>query len=35
MINSVHIQNFKNLRDQTICLERFTVFVGANGSGKT
>lgn len=35
MINSVHIQNFKNLSDQTITFERLTVFVGANGSGKT
>ena len=35
MITSVHVQNFKNLRDQTITLDRFTVFVGANGSGKT
>ena len=35
MITSVHVQNFKNLSDQTITLERFTVFVGANGSGKT
>ncbi len=35
MINSVHIENFKNLSDQTITFERLTVFVGANGSGKT
>jgi predicted ATPase len=35
MITSVHVQNFKNLRDQRIDLERLTVFVGANGSGKT
>jgi predicted ATPase len=35
MITSVQVQNFKNLSDQTITLERFTVFVGANGSGKT
>ncbi len=35
MINSVHVHNFNNLRGQSIDLERFTVFVGANGSGKT
>jgi predicted ATPase len=35
MITSVHVQNFKNLRDQTISLEPLTIFVGANGSGKT
>ncbi len=35
MITSVKIRNFKNLRDQQIDLERLTVFVGANGSGKT
>ena len=35
MINQVRIQNFKCLRDVTVDLERFTVFVGANGSGKT
>ena len=35
MIHKVHIQNFKSLRDVSIELERFTVFVGANGSGKT
>jgi len=35
MIRKVHIQNFKCLRDVSVDLERFTVFVGANGSGKT
>jgi AAA15 family ATPase/GTPase len=35
MIHKVRIQNFKSLRDVNIELERFTVFVGANGSGKT
>ncbi len=35
MIRTVRIQNFKSLRDVSIDLERFTVFVGANGSGKT
>ena len=35
MIQQVKIQNFKCLRDVTVALERFTVFVGANGSGKT
>lgn len=35
MIKSVRIQNFKNILSQTIELDRLTVFVGANGSGKT
>ncbi len=35
MIRKVRIRNFKSLRDVSIELERFTVFVGANGSGKT
>ncbi len=35
MIRKIQIQNFKCLRDVDIDLERFTVFVGANGSGKT
>jgi len=35
MIHQVRIQNFKCLRDVSVELERFTVFVGANGSGKT
>jgi len=35
MIHGVRIQNFKCLRDVSVKLERFTVFVGANGSGKT
>ena len=35
MINSVHIRNFKNIRSADIDLERLTVFVGANASGKS
>jgi predicted ATPase len=35
MITQVSIKNFKCLRDVTVKLEPFTVFVGANGSGKT
>ena len=35
MINSVAIENFKNLRKIQIELDRFTVFVGPNASGKT
>jgi predicted ATPase len=35
MISQVSIKNFKCLRDVSVNLERFTVFVGANGSGKT
>ncbi len=35
MIESVHFQNFKALRDTTLPLGRFTLIVGANGSGKS
>jgi hypothetical protein len=35
MISKVAIHNFKCLRDVTIQLERFTVFVGPNASGKS
>ena len=35
MINSIRIRNFKNIRSADIDLERLTVFVGANASGKT
>jgi predicted ATPase len=35
MIHQVRIENFKCLQNVSVKLERFTVFVGANGSGKT
>src|SRR5437868_2445995 len=35
MISKVSIRNFKSLRDVEIDLERFTVFVGPNASGKS
>lgn len=35
MIREVSIQNFKSLRAVRLGLERFTVFVGPNASGKT
>lgn len=35
MITSVTTKNFKAIRNQTIDLERLTVFVGANGCGKS
>lgn len=35
MLNAVELTNFKNIRNQRIDLERLTVFVGANSSGKT
>jgi predicted ATPase len=35
VIHKVRIQNFKSLREVTVELERFTVFVGPNGSGKS
>jgi len=35
MINKVEFRNFKALRDLSLDLERLTVLVGPNGSGKT
>ncbi len=35
MIQSVRIRNFKGIRDVEVGLERLTVFVGPNASGKT
>ena len=35
MISKVSIRNFKCLRDVHVDLERFTVFVGPNASGKS
>ncbi|WP_437669491.1 AAA family ATPase [Sorangium sp. So ce131] len=35
MITSVQLQEFKGHRDSTVTLDRFTVLVGPNGSGKT
>ena len=35
MISSIELTNFKNIRHQRIDLERLTVFVGANASGKS
>ncbi len=35
MIRTLRLQNFKGIRDVEIGLERLTVFVGPNGSGKT
>lgn len=35
MITSIELKNFKSFREAKIDLERFTVFVGANASGKT
>ena len=35
MIKSIHFKNFKVLRDATLPLSRFTLIVGANGSGKS
>ena len=35
MIQSIRLQNFKAIRDVEVGLERLTVFVGPNGSGKT
>src|SRR4051812_11977868 len=35
MIHSVRFRNFKALRDVEIALDRFTVLIGPNSSGKT
>lgn len=35
MIESIHYQNFKALRDTTLPLDSFTLIVGPNGSGKS
>ena len=35
MIESIHFQNFKVLRDTTLPLKPFTLLVGPNGSGKS
>ena len=35
MITSIHFENFKILRDATLPLGRFTLLIGANGSGKS
>jgi predicted ATPase len=35
MIESIKFKNFKALRDTTLPLSRFTLIVGANGSGKS
>src|SRR5437763_1443917 len=35
MISKVSIRNFKSLRNVHVDLERFTVFVGPNASGKS
>jgi len=35
MIEKIHYKNFKALRDATLPLGRFTLIVGANGTGKT
>ena len=35
MIDSIKIRNLKNIRSADVALERLTVLVGANASGKT
>ena len=34
MLDAVELRNFKSFRNERIALERLTVFVGANASGK-
>jgi predicted ATPase len=34
-IKAVHFRNFRVLRDATLSLDRFTLLIGPNGSGKT
>src|SRR5579862_8233244 len=35
MIHSLHLTNFKNFKDATLKLDRLTLLVGANASGKS
>ena len=35
IIESVHIQNFRAILDETLCCENLTALVGPNGSGKS
>lgn len=35
MIDLVHVENFKSLKDLSLTLDRLTVLVGPNGSGKS
>lgn len=35
MIKSIHIQNFKSLRDVTVNLGPLTVLIGRSGTGKS
>jgi len=34
-IESVRIENFRGFQDETIILDKYTCFIGANGSGKS
>lgn len=34
-LESINIQGFKSIRDQTLELDRLNIFIGANGSGKS
>jgi len=35
IVKSVHVQNFRSIRDETLLCESLTVLVGPNGSGKS
>jgi predicted ATPase len=34
-LESLHVRNFKSIRDQTLRLESLNIFIGGNGSGKS
>jgi putative ATP-dependent endonuclease of OLD family len=35
IVKSVHVQNFRSIRDETLLCEPLTVLVGPNGAGKS
>jgi predicted ATPase len=35
LLETLHIQNYKSIRDQTLNLGRLNIFIGGNGSGKS
>ncbi len=34
-INNLRIENFRGFKDETVSLDRYCCFVGANGAGKS
>lgn len=35
MLKSVKIENYRSIKDVTLCCDNLTVLLGANGSGKS